>query len=144
MKSHSAADARPNQAKKSSTGSLQPAVPLAITPTFRPWTHTSDDSYMYQLSLVVATATLSYYLRNSKIKGIPHPDSTNEKGQHKNSAFAQFKYVAEGKYNRDEQSPIVRAKDTCTASCVRSERGACTAKSVSAFMGGAGTVVRVC
>ena len=29
--------------------------------TFRPWTHTSDDSYMYQLSLVVATATVSYY-----------------------------------------------------------------------------------
>ena len=28
--------------------------------TFRPWTHTSDDSYMYQLSLVVATATVSY------------------------------------------------------------------------------------
>ena len=26
---------------------------------FRPWTHTSDDSYMYQLSLVVATATVS-------------------------------------------------------------------------------------
>ena len=24
---------------------------------FRPWTHTSDDSYIYQLSLVVATAT---------------------------------------------------------------------------------------
>ena len=36
-----------------------PPVPLAITPTFRPWTHTSDDSYMYQLSLVVATATAS-------------------------------------------------------------------------------------
>ena len=30
--------------------------------TFRPWTHTSDDSYMYQLSLVVATATVSYWL----------------------------------------------------------------------------------
>ena len=28
--------------------------------TFRPWTHTSDDSYMYQLSLVVATATVSF------------------------------------------------------------------------------------
>ena len=28
-----------------------------MIPTFRPWTHTSDDSYMYQLSLVVATAT---------------------------------------------------------------------------------------
>ena len=29
---------------------------------FRPWTHTSDDSFIYQLSLVVATATL--YLIN--------------------------------------------------------------------------------
>ena len=47
-------------AKKSPTGSLPPAVPLAITRTFRPWTHTSDDSYyIYQLSLVVATATVS-------------------------------------------------------------------------------------
>ena len=27
---------------------------------FRPRTHTSDDSYIYQLSLVVATATVSY------------------------------------------------------------------------------------
>ena len=39
-------------AKKSTTGSLPPAVPLAITPTFSPWTHTSDDSYIYHLSLV--------------------------------------------------------------------------------------------
>ena len=31
-------------------------MPLAITPTFSPWTHTSDDSYIYQLSLVLATA----------------------------------------------------------------------------------------
>ena len=45
--------------KKSPTGSLPPAVPLAITRTFRPWTHTSDDSYIYQLSLV-ATATVSF------------------------------------------------------------------------------------
>ena len=29
--------------------------------TFRPWTHTSDDSYIYQLLLVVATATVSLY-----------------------------------------------------------------------------------
>ena len=48
--------------EKSPTGSLPPAVPLAITRTFRPWTHTSDDSYIYQLSLVVATATLSFGL----------------------------------------------------------------------------------
>ena len=47
-------------AKESPTGSLPPAVPLAITPTLRPWTHTSDDSYIYQLSLVVATATVSF------------------------------------------------------------------------------------
>ena len=47
-------------AKKSTTGSLPPAVPLAITPMFSPWTHTSDDSYIYQLSLVLATATVSY------------------------------------------------------------------------------------
>ena len=32
-----------------------------ITRTFRPWTHTSDDSYIYQLLLVVATATVSLY-----------------------------------------------------------------------------------
>ena len=51
--------------KKSTTGSLPPAVPLATTPTFSPWTHTSDDSYIYQLSLVLATATVSF--RNSLI-----------------------------------------------------------------------------
>ena len=45
-------------AKKGTTGSLPPAVPLAITPTFSPWTHTSDDGYIHQLSLVLATATV--------------------------------------------------------------------------------------
>ena len=51
----------PNQLqKKSTTGSLPPAIPLAITPTFSPWTHTSDDSYIYQLSLVLATAIVSF------------------------------------------------------------------------------------
>ena len=48
-------------AKMSPTGSLPAAVPLAITRTFCPWTHTSDDSYIYQLSLVVATATVSFF-----------------------------------------------------------------------------------
>ena len=50
----------PNQLQKSTTGSLPPAVSLAITPTFSPWTHTSDDSYIYQLSLVLATATVYF------------------------------------------------------------------------------------
>jgi len=45
--------------KEESYRSLPPAVPLAITPTSRRWTHTADDSYFYQLSLVVATATVS-------------------------------------------------------------------------------------
>ena len=31
---------------------------------FRPWTHMSDDSYIYQLSLVVATATVSLTTTN--------------------------------------------------------------------------------
>ena len=35
-------------------------VVVRMIPTFRPWTHTSDDSYIYQLSLVVATATVSF------------------------------------------------------------------------------------
>ena len=60
MKSHSAADTRPNQLQnKSPTGSLSPAVPLEITRFNGPWTHTSDDSYMYRLSLVVAIASIS-------------------------------------------------------------------------------------
>ena len=37
-------------------------MPLAITPTYSPWTHTSDDSYIYQLSLVLATAIVSYII----------------------------------------------------------------------------------
>ena len=46
------------------------------------------------------------------------------------------------RHNRDEKSPIIRAKGACTA--VRSDRGACTAEGVSATMVGAGTVVGVC
>ena len=36
-------------------------VPLAITRTNGPWTHTSDDNYIYQLSLVLATAFVSFH-----------------------------------------------------------------------------------
>ena len=37
------------------------------------------------------------------IKDTPHPDGTKEKDQHqKISAFTKFKYVAEGRYIRDE------------------------------------------
>ena len=34
---------------------------------FRPWTHTSDDSYIYQLSLVVGTGAVSYYYNTTII-----------------------------------------------------------------------------
>ena len=37
--------------------------------TFRPWTHTSDDSYIYQLLLVVATATVSLWIVTTQIRG---------------------------------------------------------------------------
>ena len=36
---------------------------------FRPWTYTSDDSYIYQLSLVVATATVSFGLQAFRLRG---------------------------------------------------------------------------
>ena len=53
----------PNQLQKRVLPALfPPAVPLAIPPTFSPWTHTSDDNYIYQLSLVLATATVSFEL----------------------------------------------------------------------------------
>ena len=43
--------------------SIRTYVVVRMIPTFRPWTHTSDDSYIYQLSLVVATATaVSFFL----------------------------------------------------------------------------------
>ena len=34
--------------------------PIMRAPTFSAWAHTSDDSYIYQLSLVLATATVSF------------------------------------------------------------------------------------
>ena len=48
----------PNQLQKR----VLPALFHLITPTFSPWTHTSNDSYIYQLSLVLATATVSFTL----------------------------------------------------------------------------------
>ena len=36
--------------------------PIMRAPTFSPWAHTSDDSYIYQLSLVLATASVSYII----------------------------------------------------------------------------------
>ena len=38
-----------------------------MIPTFRPWTHTSDGSYIHQLSLVVATATVSFSFVNKEV-----------------------------------------------------------------------------
>ena len=66
--------------QKGPAGSLPPAVPLAITPMFRPCTHTSDDSYIYQLSLVVATATVSFSSNfsnsSSAIASFPLPSAS--------------------------------------------------------------------
>ena len=40
-----------------------------MTRTNGPWTHTSDDSYMYQLSLVVAIASISLFSEVSTFVG---------------------------------------------------------------------------
>ena len=45
--------------------------PLGAT-TFSPWTHTSDDSYIYQLSLVLATAAVSLFIIYSCLCQIYH------------------------------------------------------------------------
>ena len=42
-------------------GSLPPVVPLAITRTNAPWTHAPVGSYIYQLSLDLATATTTVF-----------------------------------------------------------------------------------
>ena len=57
-------------------------MPLAITRTFRPWTHTSDDSYIYQLSLVVATATLSYICTYTNLSIIKCNQKVGKKNHH--------------------------------------------------------------
>ena len=54
MMSSSAADARIINCKSN-------VLPLAITRTNGPWTHTYDDSYIYQLPLVLVTATISEF-----------------------------------------------------------------------------------
>ena len=43
-----------------------------------------------------------------------------------------------------KKHPIIRARGACTAACVRSKRGACTAEGVSAAAEVAGTVEGVC
>ena len=57
-----------------------------MIPTFRPWTHTSDDSYIYQLSLVVATATVSLYLDTEWYR-IPRIRTNKKKGAKKQTEF---------------------------------------------------------
>ena len=86
---------------------------------------------------ILKVALISAQLQD---KGHPPRRHHERKRQDKNSAFTRFKYVTEGRYNRDEKSPIIGARDACTAACVRSERGACTAEGVSAAMEVVGTV----
>ena len=57
-------------------GGRQTAKTNEITRTFRPWTHMSDDSYIYQLSLVVATATVSFWISSATQQQTPQTNST--------------------------------------------------------------------
>ena len=53
--------------------------------------------------------------------------------------------MAKGRYNRDDESPIIRAKGASTAAvCIRLELGACTTEGVSVAMKVAGTAEGVC
>ena len=55
-------------------------------PTFSPWAHTSDDSYIYQLSLVLATVTVS--LSSPFIFSLPPINSRNsDLGSHSRLFF---------------------------------------------------------
>ena len=58
---------RPNQLQKRVLPALF-HLRCPSQPTFSPWAHTSDDSYIYQLSLVLATATVSLGGPGGKIK----------------------------------------------------------------------------
>ena len=66
-------------------------MPLAITPTFSPWTHTSDDSYIYQLSLVLATATVSLHIfrvpSSVQQQLLPCEDNNNNNNNNKINAY---------------------------------------------------------
>ena len=58
--------------------------PIMRAPTFSPWAHTSDDSYIYQLSLVLATATavvsfLAPYARTTRYEEAFFPLENREK-----------------------------------------------------------------
>ena len=66
----------PNQLQKRVLPALfHLRCPSQSQPTFSPWTHTSDDSYIYQLSLVLATATVSFFANKFKIS--PRGDSNS-------------------------------------------------------------------
>ena len=61
---------RPNQLQKRVLPALF-HLRCPSQPTFSRWAHTSDDSYIYQLSLVLATATVS--LKNNLALFYPTP-----------------------------------------------------------------------
>ena len=78
------------------------------------------------------------------MKGILHADSTKEKRQQKYQRSLSSCMWRRGDIIVMKKSPIIRARGACTAACVRSERGVCTAAGVSAAVEVAGTVEGVC
>ena len=64
-----------------------------MIPTFRPWTQTSDDSYIYQLSLVVATATVSFCVRLFPTKTICFPKSSTCAMTMRRASEASFSFL---------------------------------------------------
>ena len=61
--------------------SFAATLPRLGADVFSPWAHTSDGSYIYQLSLVLATATVSFYqgrINRLQNLGGGHPKNRSE------------------------------------------------------------------
>ena len=79
--------------------------PIMRAPTFSPWAHRSDDSYIYQLSLVLATASVS----------LKHSHAYRQPAQHSSQStplpcFSSSRYMYDTKlYNCSNQCICVKA-----------------------------------
>ena len=80
---------------------------------FRPWTHTSDDSYIYQLSLVVATATVSFIvcLKTAPFNTSCHSDVVH-RAQCKEAARGEGAEIRGGRRRHEERDGKVRCRLT--------------------------------
>ena len=90
---------------------------------FRPWTHTSDDSYIYQLSLVLATAIVSFlcmilYSQFSVVLPLYGP-------ARRHSIMEYLSIVQCSRFFRQHAAAAVVAFRTCTEETVNRQQARC-------------------